>query len=82
MKERIYGIDCDVTQEKFPDGKHSVYRFTVPGWPECKATGKRAAKRVIHGRLDPAVRNTLGIKWFTHDGRGCGHDAGEIGGDF
>lgn len=63
MKERIYGIDCDVTQEQLPDGKHPVYRFTVPGWPECKVTGKRAAKRVIHGRLDPAVRNTLGIKW-------------------
>lgn len=45
------------------DGKHSVYRFTVPSWPECKVTGKRAAKRVINGRLDPAVRNTLGIKW-------------------
>ena len=28
-----------------------------------KVTGKRAAKRVINGRLDPAVRNTLGIKW-------------------
>lgn len=63
MRERIYGIDCEVTREQFPDGKHSVYQFTVPGWPECKVTGKRAAKRVIHGRLDPAVRNTLGIKW-------------------
>lgn len=63
MKECIYGIDCEVTQEQFPDGKHPVYRFTVPGWPECKVTGKHAAKRVIHGRLDPAVRNTLGIKW-------------------
>ena len=61
MKERIYGIDCEVTQEQFPDGKHSVYRFTVPGWPECAITGRRAAKRVIHGRLDAAVRNTLGI---------------------
>ena len=63
MKERIYGIDCEVTQEKFQDGKHSVYRFTVPGWQECVVTGRRAAKRVINGRLDAAVRNTLGIKW-------------------
>ena len=38
MKERIYGIDCDVTQEQFPDGKHSVYRFTVPDWPDCSFT--------------------------------------------
>jgi hypothetical protein len=61
MKERIYGIDCEVTQEQFFDGKHSVYRFAVPGWPECTITGVRAAKRVIHGQLDAAVRNTLGI---------------------
>lgn len=61
MKERIDGIDCEVTQEQFPDGKQSVYRFTVPGLPECAVTGRRAAKRVIHGRLDAAVRNTLGI---------------------
>lgn len=61
MTERIYGIDCEVTQDKFPDGKHSVYRFTVPGWPECVVTGRRAAKRVISGRLDAAVRNTMGI---------------------
>ena len=31
MKERIYGIDCEVTREQFPDGKHSVYQFTVHG---------------------------------------------------
>lgn len=61
MKERIDGIDCEVTQEQFPDGKHSVYLFAVPGWPECTVTGRRAARRVIHGRLDAAVRNTLGI---------------------
>ena len=63
MKERIYGIDCEVTQEQFTDGKHSVYRFTVPGWPECVVTGGSAAKRVINGRLDTAVRKTLGMNW-------------------
>ena len=61
MKEWIYGIPCEVTSERFPDGKHNVYRFTVPGWPECAVTGRRAAKRVINGRLDAAVRNTLEI---------------------
>jgi len=60
---RVLGIDCEVTREKFPDGEHDVYRFTVPGWPECPVTGLRAAKRVIKGRLDPAVRNTLGMEW-------------------
>lgn len=58
----VGGIECRVRSEKFPDGKwRDVYRFTVPGWSECKVTGLRAAKRVIRGRLDPAVRNTLGI---------------------
>jgi hypothetical protein len=52
-----------VRREKFPDGRYrDVYRFTVPGWPECSTTGIRSAKRMIHGRLDPAVRNTLGIE--------------------
>ena len=37
------------------------YTFTVPGWDECSIYGLRDTKRVIHGRLDPAVRNTLGI---------------------
>ncbi len=59
----VCGIECAVHSEKFPDGRwHDVYRFTVPGWKECTVTGLRAAKRVIHGRLDPAVRNTLGIE--------------------
>ena len=69
MKECIYGIDCEVTREQFPDGKHIVYRFTVPGWPECVVTGRRATKRVISGRLDAAVRNTLGIKWTPEGGK-------------
>lgn len=58
----VSGIECRVHSEKFPDGKwKDVYRFAVPGWGECKVTGLRAAKRVIHGRLDPAARSTLGI---------------------
>lgn len=61
--EVVLGIQCMVRREKFPDGRYrDVYRFTVPGWPECSTTGIRSAKRVIHGRLDPAVRNTLGIE--------------------
>ena len=59
--EKIYGIECKVTREKFPDGYHDVYTFTVDGWKECSVTGLRAAKRVIDGRLNTAVRNTLGI---------------------
>ena len=59
----IMGIECMVHKEKFPDGRHrNVYRFTVPGWPECSVTGLMAAKRVIGGRLDPAVRNTFEIE--------------------
>ena len=59
----LYGIECKVHGEKFPDGRwRDVYRFTVPGWEECTVTGLRATKRVINGRLDPAVRNTLGIE--------------------
>lgn len=62
--EVVLGIRCMVHREKFPDRRYrDVYRFTVPGWPECSTTGIRAAKRVIQGRLNPVVRNTLGIKW-------------------
>ena len=64
-EERIVfvdGIKCKVHKERFPDGRYlDVYTFTVPGWDECTVTGVRTAKRVIRGRLDPAVRNTLGI---------------------
>lgn len=62
-KEMVDGIQCTARREKFPDGMHDVYTFTVPGWKECSVTGKRAAKRVIHGMTDPAVRNTMGIRW-------------------
>ena len=63
-EEIISGIRCMVHKQKFPDGKYrNVYRFTVPGWEECSITGIRDTKRVIRGRLDPVVRNTLGIKW-------------------
>lgn len=62
--ERVYGFDCKVKREKFPDGKYrDVYTFTVPGWDECSVTGLKETKRVIDGRCNPAVRNTLGIKW-------------------
>ena len=57
--ECIFGIPCKVKREKFTDGYHDVYTFTVDGWNECSVTGRRAAKRVIGGRLDPAVRNTM-----------------------
>ena len=62
--ETVDGIDCTVRNERFPDGVCvPAYTFTVPGWDECTVCGLNAAKRVIHGRLDHATRNTLGIKW-------------------
>ena len=60
----IYGIPCDVVKWRFKGkkGRYNIaYRFTVPGWDECTITGINAAKRVIDGRLNAAVRNTLGI---------------------
>ena len=51
--ETIMGIICQ--------RKGKVYTFPFPGWSECSIYGLRDTKRVIHGRLDPAVRNTLGI---------------------
>jgi len=64
----IDGIRCEVVKLHFPvdktDGKwrwYDAYRFTVPGWDECTITGLAAARRVIRGRTDPAVLNTLGI---------------------
>lgn len=58
----INGIACERTLEVFPDGKkRPVYRFYGAGWKECRVTGLRAAKQVIRGRLDPAVRRMLGI---------------------
>lgn len=61
MEQIIMGIRCEVMQEDFPDGKRDVYTFTVPGWEKCSVTGRQAAKRVIRGRLDPAVRRIQGI---------------------
>lgn len=57
--EYVYGIRCKVKREKFPDGYHDVYTFKIDGWEECSIMGRRAAKRVINGRLDPAVINTM-----------------------
>lgn len=61
MRVVVMGIECTVSQEGFPDGRKDVYTFTVPGWEECSIVGLREAKRVIRGRLDAAVRNTLGL---------------------
>lgn len=61
--ETVSGIPCKVRRERFPDGYHDVYTFTVPGWVECSITGRREAKRVIKSRCDAAVRNTLGKRW-------------------
>ncbi len=63
MAEKVYimGIECFVSREDFPDGKHDVYTFAVPGWEKCSIVGLRATKRAIKGRLDPAVRNTMEI---------------------
>ncbi len=70
--EMINGIKCAVVKIHFPAESGSseaakwrwfnAYRFAVPGWPECTITGLAAARRVIRGRTDPAVINTLGIR--------------------
>ena len=52
-KTIIMGVKCVV--------KDGYYTFTVPGWDECTVYGYSAARRVIRGRFDAAVRNTLGI---------------------
>ena len=59
--EYISGIPSVVAVESFPGGQHMTYRFTVPGWRECCVAGKKAAQRVIRGRTDSAVINTLRI---------------------
>lgn len=59
-EETIDGIKCTVERKVYHDVL-DVYTFTVPGWPECSVSGRRAARRTIRGRLDFAVRNTLGI---------------------
>ena len=59
--EYVCGVPCSVRKEKFADRYHDVYTFTVDGWGECSVTGLRATKRTIQGRMDTAVRNTLGI---------------------
>lgn len=62
MIERIFGIDCIVEKVRDGDGRTcEQFTFTVPGWEQCSIIGRRNAKRVIDGRLDTAVRNTLGI---------------------
>ena len=58
----VLGVPCKVWKIKDGAGKNAfAYRFTVPGWDECTTTGLRETKRVISARLDPAVRNTLGL---------------------
>lgn len=63
--QMIDGISCEIIKWRFRSVKgsyHIAYRFTVPGWPECEITGLRATRRIIRGRTDLAVRNTLGIE--------------------
>lgn len=58
----VLGVPCKVWKIKDGAGKNTfAYRFTVPGWEECTTTGLRETKRVISARLDPAVRNALGL---------------------
>ncbi len=74
--EVIDGIKCAVVKIHFPAESGSseaakwrwlnAYRFAVPGWPECTITGLAAARRVIRGRTDPAVINTLSMSSNTH----------------
>ena len=66
--ETIDGIKCEVIKKHYPVNKpdgpwrwYNAYRFTAPGWEECTIVGRTAAKRVIGGRTDLAVLNTLGI---------------------
>jgi hypothetical protein len=71
----IDGILCDVLKIHLPVGDsksvsdkwawYTAYRFTAPGWPECTIIGLAAAKRVIRGRTDPAVLNTLRINPYS-----------------
>lgn len=61
----ISGIECDTETIICGDGKkRTLYTFTVPGWDRCSVTGFRAAQRVIRGRTNPAVLNTLGKKVY------------------
>ena len=60
----IAGVACEIVKWRWAGSKgryNKAYRFTVPGWPECTISGKAAAERVILGRLNSAVRNTMGI---------------------
>ena len=62
--EMVMGIPCEIIKWRWAGSKsrYSIaYRFTVPGWDECTVSGVAAAERVIRGRLDAAVRNTMGI---------------------
>lgn len=60
--EYVCGIKCIVKRERCFDGiRRDAYTFTVPGWEECTVVGIRAARRTINGRLDAAVRNTMGM---------------------
>lgn len=60
----ILGIPCEVVLWRHIGSKgrfNRAFSFTVPGWEPCTVTGEAAAERVIRGRLDLAVRNTLNI---------------------
>lgn len=60
----IYGVPCEKIKWRWAGSKSRfriAFRFTVPGWTECTIDGVEAAERVIRGRLNAAVRNTMGI---------------------
>ena len=60
----IYGVTCEIIKWRWSGSKsrfRTAFRFTVPGWTECTIDGAGAAERTIRGRLDAAVRNTMGI---------------------
>lgn len=62
-KEMLDGIECNTWKVKDGNGTvRTAYCFKVPGWDRITVLGKKAAKRIIRGRSDAAVRNTLGIK--------------------
>lgn len=60
----VLGVPCKMWKVKDLDGKRNfAFRFTVPGWEECTTTGLRDTKKVISARLNPVVRNTLGMAY-------------------
>lgn len=62
-KEMLDDVECNTWNVKDGNGTvRTAYCFKVPGWDRITVLGKRAAKRIIRGRSDAVVRNTLEIK--------------------